>query len=126
MAWSTRELAELAGTTVNTIRHYHRLGLLEEPERRQNGYKQYGARDLVNLLRIRRLVEVGVSLSRIGVVGSGGALAPEVLREVDAGLAAQAERLRRARSEIAAILRDGVPADADGPQVTDASGGTAL
>jgi DNA-binding transcriptional MerR regulator len=33
MAWSTRELAELASTTVNTIRHYHRLGLLAEPER---------------------------------------------------------------------------------------------
>ena len=31
MAWSTRELAELAGTTVNTIRHYHALGLLERP-----------------------------------------------------------------------------------------------
>ena len=42
MAWSTRELAGLAGTTVNTIRHYHRLGLLDEPERRYNGYKQYG------------------------------------------------------------------------------------
>lgn len=27
MAWSTRELAELAGTTMNTIRQYHRLGL---------------------------------------------------------------------------------------------------
>lgn len=26
MPWSTRELAERAGTTVNTIRHYHRLG----------------------------------------------------------------------------------------------------
>lgn len=26
MAWSTSELATLAGTTVNTIRHYHRLG----------------------------------------------------------------------------------------------------
>ncbi|MEO3798201.1 MerR family DNA-binding transcriptional regulator [Nonomuraea sp. B10E15] len=37
MPWSTRELAGLAGTTVNTIRHYHRLGLLDEPERRYNG-----------------------------------------------------------------------------------------
>jgi DNA-binding transcriptional MerR regulator len=41
MAWSTPQLAELAGATVNTIRHYHRLGLLDEPERRHNGYKQY-------------------------------------------------------------------------------------
>jgi DNA-binding transcriptional MerR regulator len=34
MAWSTRELAELAGTTVNTIRHYHRGGPLAAPGRR--------------------------------------------------------------------------------------------
>src|SRR5690606_14615503 len=28
MAWSTSEIADMASTTVNTVRHYHRLGLL--------------------------------------------------------------------------------------------------
>ncbi|GIG87790.1 MerR family transcriptional regulator [Plantactinospora endophytica] len=112
MAWSTRELAELAGTTVNTVRHYHRIGLLEEPERRYNGYKQYRVRDLVCLLRIRRLVGLGVPLSRIGPAGSDGDIAPDVLRQVDADLSAEVERLQRARSDIAVILRDGAPADA--------------
>ncbi|WP_433560110.1 MerR family DNA-binding transcriptional regulator [Pseudonocardia xinjiangensis] len=28
MAWSTRELADLAGTTVRAVRHYHDVGLL--------------------------------------------------------------------------------------------------
>ncbi|MEU8234504.1 MerR family transcriptional regulator [Actinoplanes sp. NPDC048967] len=107
MAWSTRELAELTGTTVNTIRHYHRLGLLEEPERRHNGYKQYGNRELERLLSIRRLVELGVPLARIGEAGTDGTVAPETLRQVDAGLAADIERLARARSDIAAILHDG-------------------
>ncbi|MFC4010703.1 MerR family transcriptional regulator [Nonomuraea purpurea] len=112
MAWSTRELAELAGTTVNTIRHYHRLGLLDEPERRYNGYKQYGVQDLVRLLRIRRLAELGVPLSQIGEVGAGGDSTPDALRQLDAELAARIERLQRARFDIAAILRDSVPADA--------------
>jgi len=111
VAWSTRELAQVAGTTVNTIRHYHRLGLLEEPERRYNGYKKYGVRDLIYLLRIRRLVELGVPLARIGAVGTGGAVAREVLRQVDAGHEAEVERLCRARSDIAIILRDGTPPD---------------
>ncbi|EXG82208.1 MerR family transcriptional regulator [Cryptosporangium arvum] len=111
MAWSTRELAELAGTTVNTIRHYHRLGLLEEPERRYNGYKQYGVEHLICLLRIRRLVELGVPLAQIGEVRTNGAIAPDVLRQVDAELAAEAERLRRARSDIATILSTGASAD---------------
>ncbi|MDP9796113.1 DNA-binding transcriptional MerR regulator [Catenuloplanes nepalensis] len=112
MAWSTRELAELAGTTVNTVRHYHRLGLLEAPERRSNGYKQYGVPHLVCLLRIRRLVELGVPLSEIGVARSNGDVPPEVLRRVDAQLAAEVERLQKARADIAVILRDGAPADA--------------
>ncbi|MBE1592289.1 putative MFS family arabinose efflux permease [Nonomuraea angiospora] len=31
LGWSTREVAELAGTTLKTVRHYHDIGLLEEP-----------------------------------------------------------------------------------------------
>ncbi|WP_114561283.1 MerR family transcriptional regulator [Desertihabitans aurantiacus] len=111
MAWSTRELAELAGTTVNTVRHYHRIGLLEEPGRHWNGYKQYGVRDLVRLLRIRRLAELGVPLSAVGEVGAGCDGAPEALRALDAELTASIERWQRARSAIAAILRDDAPAD---------------
>jgi DNA-binding transcriptional MerR regulator len=110
VAWSTRELAELAGTTVNTIRHYHRLGLLDEPDRRYNGYKQYGVQDLVRLLRIRRLADLGVPLSQIADVGAG--VTPDALRQVDAELAARIEHLRRARADIAAILRHAAPADA--------------
>ncbi|MCR2826257.1 helix-turn-helix domain-containing protein [Microbacterium sp. zg.Y909] len=112
MAWSTRELADLAGTTVNTIRHYHRLGLLDEPERRYNGYKQYGVRHLVRLLRIRRLVQLGIPLSQVGPVGSGDERMPAALRALDAELAAHIERLQQARADIAEILRDDAPADA--------------
>lgn len=112
MAWSTRELAEMAGTTTNTIRHYHRLGLLEEPERRYNGYKQYGVRHLVRLLRIRRLAELGVPLSKVEPVGAGDESMPDALRELDAELAESIERMQQARSEIAAILHDQAPADA--------------
>lgn len=112
MAWSTRELADLAGTTVNTIRHYHRLGLLDVPERRYNGYKEYEVRHLVCLLRIRRLVDLGVPLSQIGEVSAGGGSTPEVLGELDAELSSRIERLEQARSDIAAILRDSAPADA--------------
>ncbi|MEW2329653.1 MerR family transcriptional regulator [Micromonospora chersina] len=107
MAWSTRELAELAGTTVNTIRHYHRLGLLEQPQRRPSGYKEYGTDDLVCLLHVRRLAELGVPLSQIVALGPDGALTPEVLRQVGAGHVAEIERLQKARSDIAFLLRGG-------------------
>ncbi|MBL7256018.1 ester cyclase [Paractinoplanes lichenicola] len=112
MAWSTHELAELAGTTDNTVRYYHRVGRLDEPERRPNGYKQYGVRHLICLLRIRRLVELGVPVSRIGELQADGRLAPEVLLQVDVAMAADIERLQQNRSAIATILRDEASADA--------------
>lgn len=33
------QLAEIARTTTRTVRHYHRFGLLNEPQRRSNGYR---------------------------------------------------------------------------------------
>ncbi len=41
------ELAQAAETTVRTVRHYHRLGLLPEPPRSSNGYRVYALEDLV-------------------------------------------------------------------------------
>ncbi len=111
MAWSTRELAHLAGTTLNTVRHYHRLGLLEEPERESNGYKQYTVHHLVRLLRIRRLSDLGVPLSQVGEVAGGADETADALREVDAGLQAQIEHLQSARAAIAAILHGDAPMD---------------
>ncbi|WP_072314524.1 MerR family transcriptional regulator [Agrococcus sp. Marseille-P2731] len=112
MAWSTRELADLTGTTVNTVRHYHRLGLLELPERSVNGYKHYGVQHVVRLLRIRRLVDLGVPLMQIAELSSDVERTPEALLAVDAQLAEQIERLQRARDDIAAILAGNGPADA--------------
>ncbi|MFE6709480.1 MerR family DNA-binding transcriptional regulator [Streptomyces sp. NPDC057695] len=37
MPWSTRDIAELAGTSLRAVRHYHHIGLLDEPDRLSNG-----------------------------------------------------------------------------------------
>lgn len=111
MPWSTREIADLAGTTVNTVRHYHRSGLLDEPDRMSNGYKQYGARHLVRLLQIRRLRDLGVPLAQIETVGSGTGSPSAALLAIDAELAASIERLNRARAEIRAILEGSTATD---------------
>lgn len=112
MAWSTREVADLAGTTVNTVRHYHRAGLLNEPDRLSNGYKQYGAGHLVRLLQIRRLRDLGVPIHQIGAVGLGqGPSSASALVAIDADLTASIERLQRARAEIRAILEGATTID---------------
>ncbi|MHA6629763.1 helix-turn-helix domain-containing protein [Pseudonocardia sichuanensis] len=111
MAWSTREIAELAGTSLRAVRHYHDVGLLEEPERRVNGYKQYGVAHLVRVLRIKRLSDLGFSLSQIAAMGDADDHPEEALRTLDAELAATIERLQRVRIELGLILRQAVPTD---------------
>ncbi|ANZ42502.1 MerR family transcriptional regulator [Lentzea guizhouensis] len=112
MGWSTRQLAELAGTTLRTIRHYHEVGLLAEPERRANGYKSYGVPHLVRVLRIKRLTELGLSLARIGELGEGDDAHPEeALKALDAEVAGTIERLQRVRAELGLMLREAAPAE---------------
>lgn len=103
--WSTSELAALAGTTVKTIRHYHRIGLLAEPERAANGYKRYRVTHLIRLLRIRRLADLGVSLADIGAMEESAGSAEQIFRVLDEELAASIERQQRMRAELANILR---------------------
>lgn len=111
MAWSTRQLAELAGTTLKTVRHYHAVGLLPEPERRANGYKQYGAAHLVRLLRIRRLVDLGIPLVRIADMVDDPGSGADALRALGDELDRQIDRLQRMRDEIASIVEHGGGAD---------------
>ncbi|MFJ5990676.1 MerR family transcriptional regulator [Lentzea sp. NPDC092896] len=111
MGWSTSQLADLAGTTLRTIRHYHEVGLLAEPERRANGYKSYGVPHLVRVLRIKRLTDLGLSLTQIADLGDGDEHPREALRELDTELAAQIERLQRIRAELALVLRQEAPTD---------------
>ncbi|WP_406638746.1 MerR family transcriptional regulator [Amycolatopsis sp. WGS_07] len=111
MAWSTREIAELAGTSLRAVRHYHEVGLLAEPERLANGYKQYGVVHLVRLLRIKRLVGLGFSLTQIADLGERDDHPAEALRTLDAELAATIERLQRARVELGFILRESAPTE---------------
>jgi DNA-binding transcriptional MerR regulator len=111
VAWSTREIAELAGTSLRAVRHYHEIGLLEEPERRANGYKQYGVAHLVRVLRIKRLTDLGFSLSQIAAMGDADDHPEEALRTLDAELAATIERLQRIRVELGLIMRRSTPTD---------------
>lgn len=60
------ELAHMAGVSVRTLRHYHAIGLLPEPKRSSNGYREYEAEHLLRLLRIRQLASLGFSLDQIG------------------------------------------------------------
>ncbi|GIJ48093.1 MerR family transcriptional regulator [Virgisporangium aliadipatigenens] len=75
-----KNLAELAGTTVRTIRYYHQIGLLPVPPIR-DGCRDYDLSHVARLARIRWLARAGLPLSRIGAVLS----TPEHVRDDAAG-----------------------------------------
>lgn len=58
-------VARRAGVGVETVRFYERQGLLEEPQRRASGYRQYGEEDVAVLRFIRRAKELGFTLKEI-------------------------------------------------------------
>ncbi|MCZ7432610.1 MerR family transcriptional regulator [Streptomyces sp. WMMC1477] len=112
------ELAAIAGITTRAVRHYHRIGLLAEPPRQTNGYREYALRDAVELARIRRLTELGLSLDEVRDVlaDDAGRELAEVLTELDADLARQEESIRRRRVRLAELLRQ-----AEGGRLPDES-----
>jgi DNA-binding transcriptional MerR regulator len=107
------ELAGLVGISTRAIRHYHRVGLLPEPVRKANGYREYSLRDAVRLARVRRLTELGLSLDEVGnaLASDADRDLVEILRELDADLARQEADLRSRRTRLAQLLRR---AEADG------------
>lgn len=104
MTWSTRQLADLAGTTVKAIRHYHATDVLEEPARAANGYKQYGTAHLVRLLQITQLRDLGMSTAEIRAAGDSEDMFFDTVRALDARLAASIEREQKIRADLAELL----------------------
>ncbi|GAA1483388.1 MerR family transcriptional regulator [Brachybacterium fresconis] len=111
MAWSTRRLAQLGGTTVKTIRHYHEIGLLDEPERAANGYRQYGTAHLVRVLQIARLRDLGMGLAQIAGLEASEAAFAETLHQLDAQLAESITHQQNLRAEIAELIRHRTTSD---------------
>ncbi|MEV0083932.1 MerR family transcriptional regulator [Saccharopolyspora sp. NPDC050642] len=116
----SQELADLAGVTVRTLRHYHQIGLLPEPRRSSNGYRRYTAVHLVRLLRIRHLAELGVSLADVPAMldDESTDTSATILERVEAGIDSQIERLKAQRDLVRALRVEGrspdIPADVHG------------
>ncbi|MEU0083561.1 MerR family transcriptional regulator [Streptomyces sp. NPDC006274] len=113
------EIAALVGVTPRAVRHYHHLGLLPEPVRRANGYREYGIRDAVLLARVRRLTELGLGLDEVRdvVADDAGRDLVEVLEELDEDLARQEALIHGRRTRLAVLLAQarGGELTAEGP-----------
>ncbi|MEO7899958.1 MAG: MerR family transcriptional regulator, partial [Capsulimonas sp.] len=59
--WTVGRLAQLAGTTIRTLRYYDEIGLLAPSGRSEGGYRLYDADDVVRLGQIQLLRGAGFS-----------------------------------------------------------------
>ncbi|MGO1414802.1 MAG: MerR family transcriptional regulator [Microbacterium gubbeenense] len=111
MAWSTNQLADLAGVTLRSIRHWHDVGLLPEPGRLSNGYKQYTARHLVLALRIARLTSLGFSLEHVAAMLDSEEQGQKSLHGLRTELDERIAELTRIRADIDALIARGISPD---------------
>ncbi len=61
-----KELARATGVDVETIRYYEKQGLMPEPARRDNGYRDYAAEHLERLSFIRHCRALDMPLADVG------------------------------------------------------------
>jgi DNA-binding transcriptional MerR regulator len=105
------QLAAYAGVTVRAVRHYHRVGLLPEPERDASGYRQYGATAVVTLIRIRTLAQAGVPLSEVKrMLLAGPEEFAEAIRRVEGNLSDEIKRLELSREQVSRLTSEDSPA----------------
>ncbi|MEU7070193.1 MerR family transcriptional regulator [Streptomyces narbonensis] len=94
------QAAAFVGVTIKTVRHYHRLGLVAEPERDRSGYRRYRSGELFRLVQVRTLAAAGVPLAEIGdLLDAGPETFAATLGEVHDRLTERIDELiaRRAR-----------------------------
>lgn len=95
MNWPINEVAELAGVTSRTLRHYDKIGLLRPVSTEWSGRRIYGQAELHRLQRILLLRELGLSLTAIGEVLDTGAEPVDALKAHLEWLDAEMSRLGR-------------------------------
>lgn len=96
MEWTVHELAQRAGISGRTLRHYHRIGLLEPDRIGSNGYRYYGPGAVARLQRILLLRDAGMALANIADV-------LDSTHTIDAEVDALLAHLDELRTEKAAI-----------------------
>lgn len=84
MSYQIKEVSELLGISIYTLRYYERIGLLNNVKRDQYGRREFSEDDILTLNTVECLKQTGMSLQNIKryvqLVGEGIDTAPERLQ----------------------------------------------
>jgi DNA-binding transcriptional MerR regulator len=107
------DLAQAAGVSTDTLRHYERLGILRKPPRTGGGYRSYPADALDRVNLIRNALASGFTLRELITIlqvrDAGGAPCRQVIdvaREKVQQLEIQIVQLTRLRDSLQSTVRD--------------------
>jgi DNA-binding transcriptional MerR regulator len=115
--YTVSKLAQLIGTSPDTLRYYERIGLLPEADRSPAGYRLYGEDAIARVRFIKGAQHVGLRLEEIGELiaifdqgmcpcGHTRRLLEDKLVHVEAEIAS----LNELRGEIRRMLDEQLPA----------------
>ncbi|MDX2553703.1 MerR family transcriptional regulator [Streptomyces stelliscabiei] len=103
------DAAAFAGTTPRAIRHYHAIGLLAEPERGSDNRRRYGYADMIRLLWIRKMADVGISLDDIRASFDGATGIEQSLARLEEALASKAAAIEAQQAAVHRLREAGTP-----------------
>lgn len=106
------QLAQLAGVSPDTIRHYERIGVLPESPRTSSGYRMYGHETVDRVRLVRRALLLGFTLAELSEIlkvrDEGGVPCHRVLtltEEKLRSLEQQIKELRRTQRYMKQLVR---------------------
>jgi DNA-binding transcriptional MerR regulator len=113
LSFRSGDLAQAAGVSTDTLRHYERLGILKKPPRTDGGYRSYPADALDRVNLIRNALASGFTLRELATIlrvrDAGGAPCQqvvEVAREKVRALEIQIAHLTRLRDSLKLTVRE--------------------
>ncbi|MDR1634079.1 MAG: MerR family transcriptional regulator [Bifidobacteriaceae bacterium] len=113
LEFASSEAAELTGLTVRAVRYYGEVGLLSKPRRESGGQLVYTREHILQLLRIKRLTALGLSLDEVAsvVAGPHTPRSTRLLKDLERALADRIAELQAQRRVIRELMSTGSPID---------------
>lgn len=101
-----KEIEEKTGMSRTNIRFYEREGLIQ-PQRQENGYREYSTEDARTLMKVKLLRSMDIPLEQVKAAAFGGRKLSDVLAELSIELDRRQLVQERTRQALRRMYQDG-------------------
>ena len=113
IAYTVQQVAELVGVSARTVRYYEAEGLLIPAERTAGQHRRFGVGDVLDLVRVRRMASLGLTLEQIKTIldSPGSDAGEEVAAQLSQSLDRELASLVNKRRALEVLTSRGAPLD---------------